>query len=294
MLSAHKIATHVAEMVGESATIVRPDLLVAFDRALSTERSERGRWVLSQLIENAEIARRDDVPICQDTGTVWVRLELGEGVHVTGDLGAEIDAAVERAYRMGGLRMSVVHDALTDRTNTRSNTPVFVEIVHRAGEGATLYVMLKGAGSDNASRLEMLSPDDGFDGVARTVLDVVNRKGSVACPPLVIGVGVGSTFDRVAGLAKHALLRPIGEPNPSPELDALERDLLAQVNATGVGPGGLGGDITALAVHIESAPCHIAALPVAVNLGCSASRWRVRHLDGDGVESSPTGEAGRA
>lgn len=292
MLRAHDIATHVGEMVGESATIVRPDLLVAFERAHGTERSDRGRWVLSQLIENADIARRDDVPICQDTGTVWVRIELGAGVQIEGDLATEIDAAVERAYRLGGLRMSVVHDALIDRTNTRTNTPVFVEVVHGVGEGATVYVMLKGAGSDNASRLEMLSPDEGFDGVARVVLDVVERKGSVACPPLVIGVGVGSTFDRVAGLAKHALLRPVGEPNPNPALAALEASLLARVNATGIGPGGLGGDVTALAVHLETAPCHIAALPVAVNLGCSASRWRVRHLDSAGAAIA-SAESGR-
>lgn len=284
MITSLQIERHVAEMIRESGSIVRPDLLAAFERALESERSERGRAVLQLLIDNARVAGEEDVPICQDTGTVWVRVEMGEETSLDGDLQAAADRAVESAYREGGLRMSTVCDALTDRSNPDTNRPAFVELVRRPGAGATVSVMLKGAGSDNASRLEMLNPDEGFAGVMRVLLDVVNKKGSVACPPMVIGVGVGSTFDRVAGLAKHALMRPVGTPNPNPDVDALERELLAAVNATGVGPAGLGGDTTALAVHLETAPCHIAALPVAINLGCSAMRWRTRELDDAGSE----------
>lgn len=289
MITASRLERHLIEMIRESGSTVRPDLLAAFECALVAERSERGRAVLQLLIDNARLAAEEDVPICQDTGTVWVRLEVGEDTTLEGDTQAAADRAVESAYREGGLRMSTVRDALIDRSNQGANQPAFVELVRRPGTGATVSVMLKGAGSDNASRLEMLNPDEGFAGVRRILLDVVNKKGSVACPPMVIGVGVGSTFDRVAGLAKHALLRPVGAPNPNPELDALERELLAAVNATGVGPAGLGGDTTALAVHLESAPCHIAALPVAINLGCSAMRWRTRDLDDAGSEVAPDG-----
>ena len=287
MITSQHIETHVTEMIRESGSVVRPDLLAAFERALETERSERGRSVLQLLIDNARVAGEHDVPLCQDTGTVWVRIELGEETALEGDLQAAADRAVEAGYRDGGLRMSTVRDALIDRSNPATNRPAFVELVRRPGVGATVSVMLKGAGSDNASRLEMLNPDEGFSGVRRVLLDVVNKKGSVACPPMVIGVGVGTTFDRVAGLAKHALLRPLGTPNPNPELDFLERELLAAVNATGVGPAGLGGDTTALAVHLETAPCHIAALPVAINLGCSAMRWRTRELGDDGAQVVP-------
>ena len=214
------------------------------------------------------------MPLCQDTGTVWVRVELGAEECVSGDLQAAIDAAVAEAYRDAHLRMSVVRDALLDRTNTGDNTPAFVDVALgvRPGTGATVHVMLKGGGSDNASRVEMLPPSAGFAGVKRVVLETVEAKATGACPPLVIGVGVGATFDKVGGLAKKALLREIGSAPSDPRLAALEAELLAAVNATGIGPGGLGGDTTALAVHVATAPCHIAALPVAVNLGCSAVR----------------------
>ncbi len=167
-----------------------------------------------------------------------------------------------------------MRDALFDRTNTDTNTPAFIEIVHaaRPGIGATVHLMLKGGGSDNASRVQMLPPGAGIDGVRRVVLETVEAGATGACPPLLVGVGVGATFDKVAGLAKRALLRPIGQPPAGPSIAALEAELLAAINATGIGPAGLGGDTTALAVHVLTAPCHIAALPVAVNLGCSAVR----------------------
>ena len=274
MLTSASIANAVRVAIPRAADALRPDVLAALAAAAAAERSPRGRAVLAQLLENARIASTDHVPLCQDTGTVWVRVELGADECVTGDLQTAIDAAVADAYRDAKLRMSVARDALLDRANTGDNTPAFVDVVLGAwaGSGATVHVMLKGGGSDNASCVEMLPPGAGVEGVVRVVLQTVEAKATGACPPLLVGVGVGTTFDKVGGLAKKALLRPIGSPPSDPRLADLEAELLAAVNATGIGPAGLGGDTTALAVHVATAPCHIAALPVAVNLGCSAVR----------------------
>ncbi|NTU71593.1 MAG: fumarate hydratase [Coriobacteriia bacterium] len=274
MLASAIIADAVRAAIPQAAASLRPDALVALREAAEHERSPRGRAVLTQLLDNACLAERDAMPLCQDTGTVWVRIELGADESISGDVQAAIDAAVAQAYAAANLRMSVVRDALFDRENTRDNTPAFVDIVTgaRAGTGATVHVMLKGGGSDNASRIEMLVPSAGREGVMQVVLEAVARKATGACPPLLVGVGVGATFDKVGGLAKKALLREIGSAAASTELAAFEAELLAAVNATGIGPAGLGGDTTALAVHVATAPCHIAALPVAVNLGCSAIR----------------------
>lgn len=227
---------------------------------------------MEQLVANARIAETDRVPVCQDTGSVWVRIELGSEEMLTGNVLTEVNAAVSAAYRDSGLRMSMVRDALLDRTNTGDNTPAFVDVVWRPGTGATVQVMLKGGGSDNASRVEMLTPDDGFSGVKRLVLETVSAKATGACPPLLVGVGVGGTFDKVAGLAKRALLRDVGSVPKDDRVAELEAELFEAVNATGIGPGGLGGDTTALAVHLVTAACHIAALPVAINMGCCAVR----------------------
>ena len=183
-----------------------------------------------------------------------------------------VDDAVARAYRDGRLRMSVVCDAVLDRTNTGDNTPAFCEVKLVPGSGAVLHVLLKGGGSDNASRVVMLPPGAGRAGIVDVVTGCVREKAANACPPLLVGVGIGATFDKVAGLAKHALLREVGSPAKSEGAAALEAELLEAVNATGIGPAALGGAPTALAVHVETAPCHIAALPVAVNMGCSAMR----------------------
>lgn len=272
MIDASRIADAVRAAVPAAATTLRADVVAALADAERHERSPRGKAVLRQLLANSEIAARDAVPVCQDTGTVWVRIELGSQETLSGDVPAAVDQAVAEAYRAAGLRMSVVRDALMDRSNTGDNTPAFVELGWRPGWGATVHVMLKGGGSDNASRVAMLTPDAGHEGVARFVLETVEATATGACPPLIVGVGVGATFDKVGGLAKRALLRDVGLPNPNPRLAALESDLLVAVNASGIGPGGLGGDTTALAVHVLSAPCHIAALPVAVNMGCCAMR----------------------
>lgn len=272
MLTAARIASAVSELIPRAATTLRDDVAESLEKAATTERSERGRSILEQLAHNARIAESNAVPLCQDTGTVWVRVELGVDESLSGDLPAAIDAAVAQAYADAGLRMSLVRDALFDRTNTADNTPAFVDIAWRPGTGATVHVMLKGGGSDNASRIEMLRPDEGLDGVERVVLETVRAKATGACPPLLIGVGVGATFDKAPGLAKRALLSRIDEAASSPEIAAFEERLLAAVNATGIGPAGLGGDTTALAVRVLTAPCHIAALPVAVNMGCCAVR----------------------
>lgn len=265
------IADAVRSAIAEAAVTLRPDVLSALERAVGSEVSPRGRAVLAQLVENAAAARSDRVPLCQDTGTVWVRVEIGCDETPGGDLQAAVDAAVADAFRDNALRMSTVRDALWDRSNPGDNTPAFLEVVARPGAGARVDVMLKGGGSDNASALMMLDPAAGLAGVREAVLAAVRAKGANACPPLIVGVGVGSTFDRVASLAKHALLRRIGEAG-DPRAAAFESELLAAVNITGIGPAGLGGSTTALAVHVETAPCHIASLPVAVNLGCCAVR----------------------
>ena len=266
------VAQAVYDLVRHCATHPRADVLEGFQAALSQETQPRGKRVLQQLLENARIGHEDNVPICQDTGTVWVRLEVGRGLSIPGNILDGVDSAVARAYTEGKLRMSVLEDALFNRVNTTNNTPAFAELALVDGCSATLHVLLKGGGSDNASRVVMLAPGAGMQGVVDTVLDCVRAKAANACPPLVVGVGVGATFDKVAGLAKHALLRPVGSPAASPQHAAFEKQLLDQVNALGIGPGALGGVTTALAVHVETAPCHIAALPVAVNMGCSAMR----------------------
>ncbi|HEY5506896.1 MAG TPA: fumarate hydratase [Coriobacteriia bacterium] len=272
MVDRATLADAIYRAIGEAAVTLRPDVRSAIERAAGSEPSERGRSVLLQLLENADIAASDRVPVCQDTGTVWVRLELGTDQQLPGDIRALADDAVAAAFRDFGLRMSTVRDALLDRTNPGDNTPAFVDVALRPGTGARVEVMLKGGGSDNASALAMLPPSAGLEGVRRFLLQTVEAKATGACPPLIIGLAVGGTFDTVAGLAKKALLREVGSPAATPEAAEIERGLLEAVNALGIGPAGLGGRSTALAVHLVTAPSHIAALPVAVNLGCCAMR----------------------
>lgn len=271
-LTASVVAQATYEAIVECATTLRLDVYKGIEAALAQESEERARRVLSSMLENARIAHQEHLPLCQDTGTVWVELEVGEDLCVPGNIFSLINDAVRRAYTDARLRMSVVHDALFDRRNTNDNTPAYTDIVFRPGKGATLHVMLKGGGSDNASRIVMLAPQARAQGVRNVVLDCVREKAACACPPLIVGVGVGSTFDKVAGLAKRALLRPIDTPAANKDTTAFEQMLLDDINATGIGPAALGGRTCALAVHIETAPCHIASLPVAVNMGCCAMR----------------------
>lgn len=248
------------------------DMLAALERAHAAEESEIGRSVLARLLENARVARKEWFPICQDTGTAVVFLDLGQDVHVTGgDLQAAIDEGVRRGYREGYLRASVVRAPL-DRQNTGDNTPAIVYTRIVPGDRITLSVLAKGAGCDNMSRLAMLTPADGREGVVEFVTRTVADAGPNASPPLVVGVGLGGTFELAALLAKRALLRPVGTPSSDPGAAALEAELLRRINDLGIGPGGFGGRITALAVHVEEHPTHIASLPVAVNLDCHSHR----------------------
>ena len=273
VLSSNTISDALLVSIPRLANVLPPDILEALIAACDRETHERAKIVLDQLVLNAQIASEDHVPICQDTGTVWCCLEVGPDIGLNANVFSKVDQSVAAGFINSKLRKSVVRDALFDRTNTGDNTPAFCELrlVDEPGV-ARLHIMLKGGGSDNASRVVMLTPNAGKQGVIDTVLACVEEKAANACPPLVIGVGVGTTFDKVAGLAKLALMRPLNIPAPDPEVAAFEQELLDAVNATGIGAGGLGGDTTALGVRVKTAPCHIAALPVAVNMGCSAMR----------------------
>ena len=262
----------VREALPVLAFDVPADVLEGLERALERETSPRAAEALRLLVENARIAHEDRVAICQDTGSVWVCLEAGPDVAVAGDALAGVNDAVADVYTSCNLRKSLVRDALFDRANTGDNTPAFCEVSLVDEPGARLHIMCKGGGSDNASRVVMLTPSAGRQGIVDAVLACVREKAANACPPLVIGVGVGATFDTVGHLAKRALMRPLDIVTQDPEIAAFERELLDAVNATGIGAAALGGKTTALGVRVETAPCHIAALPLAINMGCSATR----------------------
>ncbi len=233
-----------------------------------------GREVLDQLVQNAEIARRERMPICQDTGATVVLVEIGQDVHIVGgDLTEAINEGVRRGYEDGYLRKSIVAHPL-ERKNTGDNTPAMIRYEIVPGESVRIVVAPKGGGSENMSAFKMLTPAEGEAGVKEFVVETVRRAGPNPCPPVVVGVGVGGTFDVCCWLAKKALLRPLGQPNADPTFARLERELLEQINNLGIGPSGLGGRTTALAVHIEWFPCHITSLPVAVNLNCHAARHK--------------------
>jgi fumarate hydratase subunit alpha len=272
IITPEAVSRVIRQAIPNLACDLPADICAGLQRACENEENPSAREVLSLLVENARIASADAVPLCQDTGTVWVCLEVGPEVFVSGAVFSGVDAAVRAAYDEASLRKSLVRNALFDRANTGDNTPAFCEVRMVDRPGARLDIMLKGGGSDNASRVVMLVPGAGRQGVVDAVVDCVREKAANACPPLVIGVGVGATFDKVAGLAKHALMRPIDQPAEDVETAGLEAELLEAVNATGIGAGALGGAATALAVRVQTAPCHIAALPLAVNMGCCAMR----------------------
>jgi len=262
-----------------------PDVLQALQRAAEAESNPGAAAILRQLIENAEIAARDRIPLCQDTGLTVVFVEQGAGVTVdapsdspTGTIDDAINAGVRAGYEKGYLRKSVVADPLNQRPNTGSNTPAVIH--HRVvpGEALKLTVMAKGGGCENKSQFRMFRPTAETDEVAEWIVSVVAAAGADACPPFVVGVGIGGSFERSCLLSKRALLRDLTQPHPDAFYAEMERDLLEQINALGVGPQGLGGDTTALAVRIETAPCHIASLPVAVNIECHSHRHKTAVL----------------
>ena len=271
-IAAGEITDAVRDLCIEANTRLPEDHVAALRRALEEEESPLGREVIGELLENARVARERCVAFCQDTGYAVFFVELGSEVRVVGgDLGEAIDEGVRRGYDEGFLRKSIVRGPL-DRANTGDNTPAIVYYDVVGGDALKLTMLVKGAGCDNMSALRMLTPAEGVEEMKRFVVETVERAGPNASPPLTVGVGIGGPFERAALLAKKALTRPSGEPNPDPELAELEEELLEAINATGIGPAGYGGTVTALAVHVESFPTHIAAFPVAVNLDCHSHR----------------------
>lgn len=249
------------------------DVLAALKQAQQTEESPLGREVLSQLIENAQIAEEERLPLCQDCGTAIVFLEIGQEIHITGgDLCAAVEEGVRQGYIQGYLRKSVVSQPFSARKNTKDNTPPVIHTEIVPGDRLKITVMPKGSGAENMSRLAMLKPSDGRQGIIDLVVRTVDEAGGNPCPPLIIGLGIGATGEKAMLLAKKALLRKVAEPNPDPEIAELEKEILSRVNDLGIGPLGFGGRTTALAVHAEVMPTHIASLPVAVNLQCHSAR----------------------
>ncbi len=268
------ITDAVKKLCLEANWELEPDMLRAFDRALGTERSAAGRQVLQILKENAEMARARRIPYCQDTGMVVCFVELGQDAHVTGGaLEEAINEGVRQGYREGYLRASIVRSPF-DRVNTGDNTPAVIHVEVVPGAALRILLMAKGGGCENRSKYRMLTPAEGQRGVEDWIIECVKTAGPDACPPLVLGVGVGGTFEKAALLSKKALFRELGSPNPDPALDALERTLLERANRLGIGPQGYGGDTTAFGIHILTYPCHITSLPVAVNIQCHAARHK--------------------
>lgn len=248
------------------------DVYCALECALESEKSPSGCEILKQLCENAKAAKYDDLPLCQDTGYTVLFVELGQDAHIAGGaLEDALNEGVRRGYADGFGRKSVLRGPL-DRVNTGDNTPAIIHTRIVPGDRLRVTFMAKGGGSENMSRVAMLKPSEGVEGVKDFVADTVERAWANPCPPIIVGVGLGGTFEKAALMAKHSLLRTLGEANPDPALAALEKELLERINALGIGPMGLGGCVTALAVHIESHPCHIASLPVAVNIECHSHR----------------------
>ncbi|MDQ3834421.1 MAG: fumarate hydratase [Actinomycetota bacterium] len=262
----------VRDLCIEANTCLPEDHLQALRRALEREESPLGREVIEKLLENAEVACEECVAFCQDTGYAVFFVEVGtEVLFAGGEISEAIDEGVRRGYEEGYLRKSIVRSPI-ERTNTGDNTPAVVYYDLVPGNGLKLTMLAKGAGCDNMSALLMLTPAEGLPAMKRFVVETIEKAGPNASPPLTVGVGIGGPFEKAAQLAKRALTRPSGEPNPNPELAKLEEELLEEINATGIGPAGYGGTVTALAVHIESFPTHIAAFPVAVNLDCHSHR----------------------
>ena len=262
----------------EANHFLTPDMEAALEAAQQKEKSPVGKQILNQLKQNLEIAAQDMIPICQDTGMAVVFAEVGQEVRIEGGLLSDaIQEGVRQGYEEGFLRKSVVKDPLV-RENTRDNTPAVIHYNIVPGDRLTFIVAPKGFGSENMSRIFMLKPADGIEGVKDAILTAVKDAGPNACPPMVVGVGIGGTFEKCAIMAKQALVRPINQRSEIPYVRELEEELLMRINKTGIGPGGLGGSTTALAVNINTYPTHIAGLPVAVNICCHVNRHCVRKL----------------
>ena len=274
-IDAKKVTETVARLFQEANFFLGDDVFNSLKQAVEEEESPLGRQVLEQILENADIAAKEHIPICQDCGFAVVYLELGQDVHIVGgDLYAAVEEGVRQAYSEGYLRKSIVRQPFSARVNTKDNTPAVIHTDIVPGDKLNITVLPKGGGSENMSRLAMLKPSEGRQGVIDFVVRAVDEAGSNPCPPVIVGVGIGGTSDQAMILAKKALLRQVDEPNSDPEVAELEKELLERVNNTGVGPQGFGGRTTALAVHAEVFPAHIASLPAAVNLQCHAARHK--------------------
>ncbi|MDO4302960.1 MAG: fumarate hydratase [Bacillota bacterium] len=277
-IKAEDIIRNVKEMCIEANHYLTADMDKALKQAVDTEKSPLGKQILCQLQDNLHIAAKDQIPICQDTGMAVFFIEIGQDVHVEGGLITDaVNEGVRQGYTEGYLRKSVVGDPLI-RENTKDNTPAVIHYDMVAGDQIKLTIAPKGFGSENMSRIFMLKPADGIEGVKDAILTAVKDAGPNACPPMVVGVGIGGTFEKCALLAKKALTRSVGEHSQIPYVCDLEKELLEKINKTGIGPGGLGGSTTALAVNINTYPTHIAGLPVAVNICCHVNRHCVRTL----------------
>lgn len=270
-IDAKVIEDTVARLCIKANLRLPPDVINAIESAEKAEPWDGAKRILSLLGDNVRIASEKTLPVCQDTGMACVFVELGQDVHIDGDFEEAVNNGVRRGYGEGYLRKSVVCDPLR-RVNTGDNTPALLTVKLTRGDKMRITVMPKGFGSENMSALKMLKPADGVEGVKNFVLETVEKAGANPCPPIIVGVGIGGSFDKAAYLAKHALLRPVDEPNPDEYYAALESELLDKINALGIGPQGFGGKTTALAVLIEAMPTHVAGLPVAVNISCHATR----------------------
>lgn len=272
------ITKNIKEMCIEANHFLSKDMSEAMQNAVITEKSQLGKQILCQLQDNLKIAGEDMIPICQDTGMAVVFMEIGQDVHFEGGLLEDaIHEGVRQGYVEGYLRKSVVKDPII-RENTKDNTPAIIHYEMTSGEEVKITVAPKGFGSENMSRVFMLKPADGIEGVKNAVLTAVKDAGPNACPPMVVGVGIGGTFEKCAIMAKKALTREVGEHSSIPYVKELEEELLAKINASGIGPGGLGGTTTALAVNVNTYPTHIAGLPVAINICCHVNRHCVRSI----------------
>lgn len=272
------IVNTVAQLCIDSNCLIGDDIINAFQNGLKVEESPTGKDILKQLIENAEISKNEMIPACQDTGVAVVFLQVGSGVKVVGgELFDAINAGVAKGYKEGYLRKSIVSDPLR-RKNTGDNTPAFIHTEIVPGDSLKITVAPKGGGSENMSEVKMLTPAAGWEGIKKFVVDRVMRSKANPCPPIIVGVGIGGNFEKVAYLAKKALLRDIGTVHPDPFYAEKEKELLEEINKTGIGPQGFGGRVTALAVFIEAYPCHIASMPTAVNINCHAARHKTAIL----------------
>ena len=267
-----EITAKVKELCISAACDLEPDVVEALKKAAATEKTELGKDALGQIVKNLEIAGREKVPMCQDTGIAVLFVDIGREVSLDGSLEEAVNEGVRQGYREGFLRKSVCHP-LT-RENTGDNTPAIIHTTIVEGDRIYIKMAPKGAGSENMSRLRMLKPSEGMEGIKNFVVETVKEAGGNPCPPIIVGVGIGGNFEKAAILSKKALLRPVGSPNPDKALELLEKTLLEKINALGIGPMGFGGLNTALAVHVETHPCHIASLPVAVNIQCHAARHK--------------------